>query len=93
MVFWGHITRLAHLPVCFVRRSEATTVDDAASIGNPFAVILQAFDEELDGLLDRAKRLISGFSRGEAPAGGGILTVLRIVHGARNWPEDQWPEE
>lgn len=25
------------------------------------------------------------------PAGEEILAVLRVIHGARNWPEGQWP--
>jgi hypothetical protein len=27
------------------------------------------------------------------PAGEEVLAVLRVVHGARNWPEGQWPDE
>jgi toxin ParE1/3/4 len=26
------------------------------------------------------------------PQGGEAVVILRVIHGARNWPEEQWPE-
>jgi plasmid stabilization system protein ParE len=34
---------------------------------------------------------VVAYALGETPAGGATLTVLRVIHGARNWPEDRWP--
>lgn len=36
---------------------------------------------------------IIAYALGETPAGGGTLSVLRIIHSARNWPEDRWPDK
>ena len=35
---------------------------------------------------------IVAYALGETSAGEGRVTVLRIIHGARNWPEGEWPE-
>ena len=35
---------------------------------------------------------IVAYTLGESPAGEDRVTVLRIIHGARNWPEGEWPE-
>ena len=36
---------------------------------------------------------IIAYPLGDEPRGHETLTVLRIVHGARDWPEGQWPRE
>lgn len=35
---------------------------------------------------------VVAYALGETAAGEGTLTVLRVIHGARNWPEGGWPE-
>ncbi len=34
---------------------------------------------------------IIAYALTDDPPGGGTLTVLRIIHGARDWPEGSWP--
>jgi toxin ParE1/3/4 len=34
---------------------------------------------------------IIAYALGDEPPEGGTLTVLRIIHGARDWPEGSWP--
>ena len=34
---------------------------------------------------------VIAYALDEALAGEGRLTILRIIHGARNWPEGKWP--
>jgi plasmid stabilization system protein ParE len=36
---------------------------------------------------------VIAYALGDEPAGRATLTVLRIVHGARDWPRDRWPDE
>jgi plasmid stabilization system protein ParE len=36
---------------------------------------------------------IVSYALDETPAGESRLTILRIIHGARNWPEGAWPED
>jgi toxin ParE1/3/4 len=36
---------------------------------------------------------IVAYALGTAPTGAPTLTILRIIHTARNWPEDAWPED
>jgi toxin ParE1/3/4 len=36
---------------------------------------------------------IIAYALATTPAGEGTLTILRIVHGARNWPGGRWPAE
>lgn len=35
---------------------------------------------------------IIAYSLSEERSGSEMLTVLRVIHGARGWPEDKWPE-
>ena len=35
---------------------------------------------------------IIAYALGDEPKGHETLTILRIIHGARNWPEERWPE-
>lgn len=35
---------------------------------------------------------IVAYALADAPAGGGTVTVLRVIHGARDWLEDRWPD-
>ena len=35
---------------------------------------------------------IIAYALGDDLTGHEILTVLRIIHGARNWPDEDWPE-
>ncbi len=35
---------------------------------------------------------IIAYALGGERKGHEIITVLRIIHGARNWPEESWPE-
>ena len=35
---------------------------------------------------------IVAYALGDMPTGEGRLTILRIIHGARNGPEGAWPE-
>lgn len=35
---------------------------------------------------------IIAYALGDAPPERGTLTVLRIIHGARDWPDGSWPE-
>ncbi|MBK8177036.1 MAG: type II toxin-antitoxin system RelE/ParE family toxin [Rhodospirillales bacterium] len=43
------------------------------------------------------EKLVSGlpyiiaYALGDEPPEDGTLTVLRIIHGARDWPEGSWP--
>lgn len=34
---------------------------------------------------------IIAYALGDEPKGHETLTVLRIIHGARNWPDESWP--
>lgn len=34
---------------------------------------------------------IIAYALSDDPPEGGTLTVLRIIHGARDWPEGSWP--
>jgi plasmid stabilization system protein ParE len=36
---------------------------------------------------------IIAYSLSEELSGAETLTVLRIIHGARDWPESQWPDQ
>ncbi len=33
------------------------------------------------------------YALGTTPGGEEALTVLRVIHGARHWPEGRWPEK
>jgi toxin ParE1/3/4 len=35
---------------------------------------------------------IIAYALGEEPQGQETITVLRVIHGARDWPEESWPE-
>ena len=35
---------------------------------------------------------IIAYALSRGPTGDETLTVLRVIHGARNWPEGEWPE-
>jgi len=36
---------------------------------------------------------IIAYALSDDPSHTEMLTILRIIHGARHWPEDQWPEQ
>jgi toxin ParE1/3/4 len=35
---------------------------------------------------------IIAYALGDEPKGHETVTVLRVIHGARDWPEESWPE-
>lgn len=35
---------------------------------------------------------IVAYALGDEPKGHETITVLRVIHGARNWPDEGWPE-
>lgn len=34
---------------------------------------------------------IVAYAFGDEPRGHETITVLRVIHGARNWPDERWP--
>jgi toxin ParE1/3/4 len=36
---------------------------------------------------------IVAYALGDEPKGHETITVLRVIHGARDWREESWPEE
>lgn len=36
---------------------------------------------------------IVAYALGDELRGHETITVLRVIHGARNWPEESWPEQ
>jgi plasmid stabilization system protein ParE len=32
------------------------------------------------------------YAIGPSPAGGEVVTILHVIHGARHWPAGQWPK-
>lgn len=35
---------------------------------------------------------IIAYALGDEPRGHETLTILRVIHGARHWPDESWPE-
>jgi plasmid stabilization system protein ParE len=35
---------------------------------------------------------IVAYALGDEPRGHETITILRVIHGARDWPEESWPE-
>ena len=35
---------------------------------------------------------IIAYALGDQPRGHETITILRVIHGARDWPEGSWPE-
>ncbi len=35
---------------------------------------------------------IVAYALGGEPRGRETITILRVIHGARNWPDESWPE-
>jgi plasmid stabilization system protein ParE len=35
---------------------------------------------------------IIAYAIGTLPDGGEVITIVRVIHGARNWPPGEWPE-
>ncbi len=35
---------------------------------------------------------IVAYALGHEPKGHETVTILRVIHGARDWPEESWPE-
>ncbi len=40
----------------------------------------------------RAMPYIIAYALGDQPKGHETVTILRVIHGARDWREDSWPE-
>jgi len=40
----------------------------------------------------RGMPYIVAYALGDEPRGHETVTVLRVIHGARDWPEESWPE-
>ncbi len=40
----------------------------------------------------RSLPYIIAYALETTPAGDEVLAVLRVIHGARRWPEGRWPE-
>jgi len=36
---------------------------------------------------------IVAYALGDEPKGHESITVLRVIHGARDWRDESWPEE
>ena len=34
---------------------------------------------------------IIAYALGDEPRGHETITILRVIHGARNWPDESWP--
>lgn len=35
---------------------------------------------------------IIAYAIGPYPAGGEVVTILHVIHGARDWPPGRWPK-
>lgn len=35
---------------------------------------------------------VIAYALGDEPKGHETVTILRVIHGARDWPEESWPE-
>lgn len=49
--------------------------------------VVETYEKVVSGL-----PYIIAYALMDDPPEGGTLTVLRIIHGARDWPEGSWPK-
>lgn len=65
------------------------------SAGEGLAFMLTGRPGRVTGTYEKIVRglpYIIAYAIRPLPAGGEVVAILRVIHGARNWPEEQWPE-